>query len=542
LIKVTGTTDVNKLKVTIEDKDVKIIPDQTQSGNFLSFEVEVEVPQGITPGRSIVGVKYDGGLIDSRYVDIPDPSHAPGKQPEILKIDPVSGIEGADITIVGRNFGNDLSKVKIWLEKREKKDGKEVYTKVDEPIKPLSVPDQQNQQQRLRFTIPTDQKLIEKHWLSNKARLYVTVDSQPSNNLDLTVVVSNWRIKVLLLAVMLIIVLLGLLAITVKKWDILKTVFIDKKTNTYSLSKCQAFAWTVILIGSYFYLAIGRGLILCKGVIPDFNPSLLGLMGISYSGTLAACKIDARIPKNDLTEPLPRLSDLFSEGGEISLPRFQLVGFTVAAILIYVYNLTSADLLVKGLPDIPLTLLGLLGGSQLGYIGGKVLGDRLAVNYVVPRRIQLGREGVKLTLIGSGLIANTKVLFQDHHQLIDAQLLNSSSLSVDLPKFSLAGWKQLVLVPPTGSSIVLSEVIEVVDAKIEKVEYVPNNSRQVKLTLKGFDLKEVQSTITGKPAITVSIDEANNLLTLEAEADIKSSDDIKITSADGQLESEMKVP
>ena len=78
--------------------------------------------------------------------------------------------------------------------------------------------------------------------------------------------------------------------------------------------------------------------------------------------------------------------------------------------------------------------------------------------------------------------------------------------------------------------------------KIEKIERVPNNPKRIKLTLKGFNLREIQSTIAGKPATTVSIDEANNLLTLEAEAEIKTNDKIRITSADEQLEAEMKAP
>ncbi len=371
------------------------------------------------------------------------------------------------------------------------------------------------------------------------------VNDQKSNKLDIRFVRINWRRWTALIALIPVVILLlplFVMAVKVKNRDFLRTLFIDKKTNTYSLSKCQAFAWTIVLIGSYFYLAIGTGLILGKGEIPDFNLSLLGMMGISYGGMLIARGSSIRNPKKDLTETPRQLSDLISEGGEISLPRLQLLGFTITAIIIYLYYLTSANLFVNGLPDFPSTLLGLLGISQGGYIGGKVAGGRLAVNYAVPRRVQVGSENVKLTIIGSGFIANTKVLFGDHPQLIDTEFLNSNSLSVNLPKLSQLGWKQLVLVPPTDSSIVIEKVIEVVDAKIKKVESVPNNPKQVKLTLKGFDLKKIRATIANKPAETPPIDEDNNLLTVTAEADIKTDDNIKITSADEQLEDETKFP
>lgn len=542
LVKVTGVTDEKKLLVRIGGKSATIVGSSTQPDGLLSFEVEV--PLGITPGPATVTVKYEDKPIGSQVVNIPHPLGDRGKQPEIFELKPVGGIEGATITIVGKNLGGNLNQVTIWLEKREEKDGERIFTKIEEPVIPLSLsePDERNHQQELKFAIPLGHDLAGKHFFSNIVRLRVIVDGQPSNYVRLTAVRSNWRTKTALLAGLLMVVLLVLLGLVVRKLNFLKVLFVEKKTNTYSLSKCQAFAWTVILIGSYFYLAIGRGVILGKGTIPDFNPSLLWLMGISYAAMLGARRLSVRVPKNDLAATPLRLSNLISEGGEISLPRLQLVGFTICAILIYVYYLSSANLFVEGLPNIPPTLLYLLGISQSGYIGGKMLGGRLAVNYVVPRRAQLGRENVNLTIIGSGLLANTKVLFQDHPQLIDTQFLNSNSLSVKLPKLSQAGWKQLVLIPPTGSSIVLDEVIEVVDAKIENLERVPSNSRQVKLTLKGFNLQEIQATIAGKPATTVSMDEANNLLTLEAEADIETGANIKITSVDEQLEDGMKVP
>ncbi len=443
--------------------------------------------------------------------------------PILDKLEPIGGREGDTLTIVGKNFGNNTSNITITLMKKENKNR---FVNILDDLQPSYVyPPNATEHQKLEFVIPIDKgiecNLTGRNFLYNKGKLLVKVNVQKSNELELRFVRINWRRWAALIALIPVVILLlplFVMAVKVKNRDFLKTLFMDKKTNTYSLSKCQAFAWTIVLIYSYFYLAIGTGLILGKGTIPDFNSSLLGMMGISYGGLLIARGSSARIPKNDLKETPLRLSDLFSEGGEISLPRLQLVGFTITAIIIYLYYLTSANLFVNGLPDIPSTLLGLLGISQGGYIGGKVAGGRLAVNYAVPRRAQLGRENVKLTIIGSGFIANTKVLFGDHPQLIDTKFLNSNSLSVDLPKLSQLGWKQLMIVPPTGSSIVIEEVIEVVDAKIEKVERVQNKPRQVQLTLKDFDLKKIRATIANKPA-EMSIDEDNNLLTVTAEAD-----------------------
>ncbi len=137
---------------------------------------------------------------------------------------------------------------------------------------------------------------------------------------------------------MLVVLLLTLLALAIKKVNLFPLVFLDKKSNTYSLSKFQAFSWTVVFLGSYFYVGIGSGLVLGKGEIPDFNPSLLGLMVISYGGLLISNKASRKWPKKDFEGAPLAWSNLIMEGGEISIPRLQLVGFSITAILLYLYN------------------------------------------------------------------------------------------------------------------------------------------------------------------------------------------------------------
>ena len=398
--------------------------------------------------------------------NIPSLSKA-GKQLELIELKPESGMEGDNITIVGKNFGANLKNITVVLETQGVK---------GESLRPFSLSDLDAQnQQELKFDIPATKDLLGGHWLTNKVNLQVKVNDQTSNDKKLTIVPTNWRAKVALLALILIVVLLIFLKVAVAKWEFLKTLFIDKQTNTYSLSKCQAFTWTLILIWSYFYLVIGTGLIIGRRAIPDFNLSLVCLMGVSYFGLLAAQGV--KKPKNDLKDTPLQLSSLFSEGGEVSLSRFQLVGFTITAIFVYLYYLFDPQILINGLPEIPPTLLGLLGISQGGYIGGKIVGEHMAVNNVRPRRIQKGKEDVELTLIGDGFIANTKVLLQDYPQLIDTQLTNRSILSLKLPKLDQTGCKQLVVVPPTGNSFVIDDVFEVVDPIIEKI--VINQRRKV---------------------------------------------------------------
>ena len=356
-----------------------------------------------------------------------------------------------------------------------------------------------------------------------------------------TLVTVNWEYKIAFLTILLLIVLLIFQAFAIKKINFLKSVILDHRTNTYSLSKCQAFVWTFVLIGSYFYLAVGKSLIFGKGAIPDFNASLLVLMGISYGGSLAAAQLNRFFPKKDLAPPPPGLIDLISEGGEISLPRLQLVGFTITAIIIYLYNVSGADFLSKGLPDIPPTLLGLLGISQGGYLGGKLVSGRMSVNYILPSRFMINKD-VELSIIGSGFDDKTKILVQDYAELLDPERHNENYLSLKPLKFAQSGCKDIVLVPPAGGgSLVLRDVLEVVDARIEKIERLPN-VKQVKLTLKGFYPDEIQATVAGKPATVIPDSKDKSQIILEAREDIKSSDTISIASVDGELKADIQAP
>lgn len=543
LIITTGVIELKKLEATIDGKHAKITPVKEKL-NEVSF-FKVEVPSESASGSVIFNVKYDGKKIGTKTINLPNLLVNPGEQPELFKLHPIGGIQGDTITIVGKNFGSDLNKIKVQLDQREERDELNVFTELAR-VSPIviSKPDNQTKRQELKFSIPTDQNFTEDHLFSNNLHLRVLVDKQPSNYLTLTVAQPYWRWIAVVISVLLIGSIIVLLRFVAKDWKFLRWLFIDKKTNTFSLSKFQATAWTVVLIGGYFLLALGSAIFIGKESIPDFNPSLLALLGISLGGTLAARGVNVRFPKKDLEGSERQLNNLISEGGEISLPRLQLLGFTITAIAIYITYLISTDLFTEGLPDLPPTLLALLGISQGGYIGGKMVGGQMAVNYVMPRKAMLDSNQVTLTITGSGFKDNTKAFFGNYQTLLEAKLVNPNSATLSLPKQALskAGWQQLILVPPAGGSLFLDAVIEVVDAKIQKVEWVSGQPKQVKLTLKGFDLKDIKCTIGGNQAKLVHSEEVQNQVIFASTADIQEDDEVIIISTDGLLEAKEKVP
>ncbi|WP_136658328.1 hypothetical protein [Nitratireductor sp. XY-223] len=59
--------------------------------------------------------------------------------------------------------------------------------------------------------------------------------------------------------------------------------------------------------------------------------------------------------------------DIVSSGGELSLARFQMVGWTLALILVFVASVVDK----LSMPEFSATLLGLMGLSSGTYVGFK---------------------------------------------------------------------------------------------------------------------------------------------------------------------------
>ncbi|MCX7998540.1 MAG: hypothetical protein N3A69_06235 [Leptospiraceae bacterium] len=232
----------------------------------------------------------------------------------------------------------------------------------------------------------------------------------------------------------------------------------DQVTNTYSLSRFQAFIWTITLFASYLYIALCYGL-LKDGEIPEFNMSLLGLMGISYGSLISANHLSKKNPKNELKDREAGLSDLIMHNGVIDITRFQMFSFTILTVILYVFNLYNADILM-GMPDIPTTLHGLLLSSQAGYLGGKMTGDKIVVNQILPDKLKVG-ETKELTLIGNGFADGMKVMIEGQDP-IKVKFIDPTTAKITVKNLKTTGFKNLLLIPVSGSSVEIRDAIEVV--------------------------------------------------------------------------------
>ncbi|MCB1188953.1 MAG: IPT/TIG domain-containing protein [Leptospiraceae bacterium] len=311
----------------------------------------------------------------------------PSKQPIVQKLHPLGGVAGDTIVITGKNFGDSIDKVSI--EFLTKKGDNLNYWK--EEVLGSTIPfvlskeesndDKKEINETIRFSVPGHPKLNSfdiREWLFGKTiYVRVLVNHRPATLERFTILNSNWKIIIIIISILVTIVFIGSLAFIIHHKQFYAFIVLDTKTNMYSLSKVQAFAWLVALLGSYFYVAICSGIILQNGKIPDFNYSLIGLMGISVGGLLTSNYLDNKTEKTKRKEK-PLLIDLvMSSDGEIQLPKLQLLGFTAISIIIYIFNLLQSNVLA-GLPDIPNTLHTLLLTSQGGFIGGKAINNRLS--------------------------------------------------------------------------------------------------------------------------------------------------------------------
>lgn len=156
------------------------------------------------------------------------------------------------------------------------------------------------------------------------------------------------------------------------KFDALKDSGADTiSRKPYSFGKVQLSWWTVIIFSAF------AACLLVKKLIPNLDPSLLYLLGISGGTTLLAKVVDAKA--NQITSVIESkgfFADILNYG---DIHRLQTMLFNVAVggwfILQVAHNLIiplSVDYTIdKVLPAIPTYILVLLSVSNVIYLGGK---------------------------------------------------------------------------------------------------------------------------------------------------------------------------
>jgi hypothetical protein len=157
------------------------------------------------------------------------------------------------------------------------------------------------------------------------------------------------------------------------KTFLLSALFLDEETQTYSLSKCQFYAWTLAAILAYVFFAVARSVIQGSAVFPDVPGGLPAVLLFSAATSVVATGITSSKGNKGAGQVHPTLADFITTGGVVAPERLQFVVWTVVGIFAFLTIVFESDpLTLADLPSVPSRFLELMGISSAGYLGGKL--------------------------------------------------------------------------------------------------------------------------------------------------------------------------
>ncbi len=152
----------------------------------------------------------------------------------------------------------------------------------------------------------------------------------------------------------------------------LAAFFLDRQSNSFSLSKFQLLAWTSVAVFGYVYLFFCRMFIQWTFSFPSIPDNLPTLLGVSAGTTVAAVGITVNRGSKGSGPLHPSMADFISTGGVVAGERFQFFIWTLVGCLGFLGIILSSDpAALTQLPDVPSAFLALMGISSAGYLAGK---------------------------------------------------------------------------------------------------------------------------------------------------------------------------
>jgi hypothetical protein len=150
--------------------------------------------------------------------------------------------------------------------------------------------------------------------------------------------------------------------------------FIDRQTNSYSLSKFQLLLFFSVFVFGYLYVFLCRWLVQWHFELPDVPSTTSGLLAMSVGTTIAAAGATAAHGSKGAGPIRPSAADFISSGGQVVPERFQFFVWTLVACFGFLALLLSQNpATLDGFPTFPQGLLYVMGVSAGGYLGGKVV-------------------------------------------------------------------------------------------------------------------------------------------------------------------------
>lgn len=154
---------------------------------------------------------------------------------------------------------------------------------------------------------------------------------------------------------------------------LISALFLDKETNTYSLSKLQFYAWTFVAAFGYINLIISRNFYQNFTGLPPVPAGLPGIVAIAAGTAVGAQVISGINGPKGAGQTKPSLADFVTTGDVVAAERVQFFVWTLVGALAFFVIIWVADpRAMTDLPEVPWSLLSISGLSAFGYLGGKL--------------------------------------------------------------------------------------------------------------------------------------------------------------------------
>jgi len=206
-----------------------------------------------------------------------------------------------------------------------------------------------------------------------------------------------------------------------RRISVWRSVFLEKDTNTYSLSKLQFYLWTLAALLGYIYLSVSTSLVQGKFEFADVPENLPGILAVTVSTAALAVGITSAKGPKGAGEQGPALADFVTTGGLVAAERVQFLAWTIIGVAAFVFLTFSTEPgRIENLPAVPERFLYLMGISSFGYLGGKL------ARKPGPVITQIIAETGSLTLQIQGSNLSPDATFKIDEQECNASLLDKT--------------------------------------------------------------------------------------------------------------------
>jgi hypothetical protein len=340
----------------------------------------------------------------------------------------------------------------------------------------------------------------------------------------------------------------------------LSVLFLDVPTNSYSLSKCQFYAWSAAAVIGYLFLAASKSFVQGSAAFPDIPPGLPGIILASVATVVISTGITSAKGDKGAGEQLPNLSDFIASGGVVAPDRLQFAIWTLVGIgtfLTIIFRSDPRD--INDLPTIPTGFLQLMGISSAGYLAGKLArkaGPTIAALVLETTasgklRFQITGSGLSRsalfsiddqsifpdTILGKDELKGLPEILQSDPSINDPDFARILAFSIEKPSMSwLGGPHKFTITNPDAQKstwtyqVFKATSITIVSAPAPAAATVKIEGECLDSNLK-VQCKVVSSTVAKKDDV-LSVNRTNKLLALAYEGTVNalSRSDVVIVS------------